>query len=234
MREAVRSCWRHASPLCVRVAVVAASAASLTTGCMPHIMHGPRVDDDGVSGSLSLTLGHNREVGEMDTRIVPSLYGGLRRSWVSADGRGPAASVGVQVPVLLAPLFAGNEDGFKAVMLTSYADVYVQPSRRAAAGWEWGVGGLASTGMAGPYVQVGRIGQNGNGWYTTQLIAFGSDDFATGTFYMPTVAWRYRDQDATTAANLSVGMGFGFDEGNDHMDALFIIGVTLELGLRGN
>ena len=211
----------------------AVGAAVLCTGCLPHVMHGPRIEDDGVSGSLSLTLGHNRETGELENVILPSLYGGLRTSKVPTDGDGTAASLGLQVPVLIAPLFADEDTGFfDTLAATSYLDVYVQPQRRLQPGLEWGVGALASNALAGPYVQVGRMQPDGGGWYTTQLVVFavGNDFGDDSAYYLPTVVWRYRDPERTTAANLSVGVGVGVRDGRG-TDALVTLGVTLELGL---
>jgi hypothetical protein len=199
-------------------------------------MHGPRIEDDGLSGSLSLTLGRNREFDDPNARIVPSLYGGLRTSRVPFDGDGVATSFGVQVPVLIAPLFANEgTDGFDALTATSYLDMYVQPMRRAQPGLEWGVGALASTALAGPYVQVGRMQSDGSGWYTTQLVVFAiGDGFGDhDAYYLPTVVWRYRDAERTAAANFSVGVGVGV-HGGSSADALVTLGVTLELGLDRN
>ena len=210
----------------------AVGAAVLCTGCLPHVMHGPRIEDDGVSGSLSLTLGHNRETGELENVILPSLYGGLRTSKVPTAGDGIAASLGLQVPVLIAPLFANEgTDAWDALTATSYLDVYVQPTRRPQPGFEWGVGALASTALAGPYAQIGRVRPDGSGWYTTQLFMFRiGDGFGDSGYYMPTVAWRYRDPEKTSAANLSAGLGVSFDEPSG-TEVLVTLGVTLELGL---
>jgi hypothetical protein len=213
--------------------VVAVGAAVLCTGCLPHVMHGPRIEDDGLSGSLSLTLGRNHEFDDPDYRILPSLYGGLRTSKVPSDRDGLAASLGVQLPVLLAPLFADyDSEALHALTSTSYLDVYVQPMRRRQPGLEWGVGALASTALAGPYVQVGRMQPDGGGWYTTQLVVFAiGDGFSdAGGYYLPTVVWRYRDSARTTAANLSAGLGVSFDEPSG-TEVLVTLGVTLELGL---
>jgi hypothetical protein len=195
-------------------------------------MHGPRIEDDGLSGSLSLTLGRNHEFDDPDSRILPSLYGGLRTSKVPSDRDGLAASLGVQLPVLLAPLFADEDTGaFDALTATSYLDVYVQPMRRRQPGLEWGIGALASTALAGPYAQIGRVRPDGSGWYTTQLFMFRiGDGFGDSAYYMPTVAWRYRDPERTTAANLSAGLGVSFDEPSG-TEVLVTLGVTLELGL---
>lgn len=211
------------------------SAAALFTGCMPHVMHGPRVEDDGLSGSLSLTLGRNREVGDLESRILPSLYAGLRRSWVPADGTGVAGSIGVQVPLLLAPVLADDDPNrFDALMATSYADVYIQPSRDLDPGFETGFGVLASTALAGPYLQAGRMRPTGSGWYTTQLVAFAiGDEMGTGVLYLPSVVWRHREPGAGTAANFSAGLGFGFAEDSE-TDKLIILGVSFELGLGRN
>jgi hypothetical protein len=213
--------------------LAAVGAAVLCTGCLPHVMHGPRIEDDGVSGSLSLTVGQNREVGGLENEILPSVYGGLRTSRVPAGGDGTAASLGVQVPVLIAPLFANEDTGaLDALAATSYVDVYVQPMRRQQPGFEWGVGALASNALAGGYVQVGRMQPDGGGWYTTQLVVFAvGDDFGDeGAYYLPTVVWRYRDPTRTTAANLSAGVGVGVHDGS-RTDMLVTLGVTLELGL---
>jgi hypothetical protein len=196
-------------------------------------MHGPRIEDDGLSGSLSLTLGRNHEFDDPDYRILPSLYGGLRTSKVPSDRDGLAASLGVQLPVLLAPLFANEgTDAFDALTATSYLDVYVQPKRRPQPGLEWGIGALASTALAGPYAQIGRVRPDGSGWYTTQLVVFAiGDGFSdAGGYYLPTVVWRYRDPARTAAANISAGVGVGVHD-RSGTDMLVMLGVTLELGL---
>ncbi|HEX2166112.1 MAG TPA: hypothetical protein VHG09_02630 [Longimicrobiales bacterium] len=214
---------------------IAAAIALLTPGCMPHVMHGPRIEENGVSGTLSLTLGRNREVGDPSARILPSLYGGLRRSWMASEGDGPAGSVGIQLPLLLAPvLFDANSgvDAVDALLATSYLDIYIQPVRRTEPGWESGIGVLGSTALAGPYVQVGRFGVE-QGWYTTQLVTFTiGNDLGEGAIYMPTLVWRHRDIGASTAANFSLGLGVPLTE--DAGQTLVIAGVSFELGLRGN
>ena len=212
-----------------------AAAALLSTGCLPHVMHSPRVEEDGLSGSVSLIAGRNREIGDLETRIVPSLYVGARHSSVPDDGDGPAASLGIQVPVLLAPAFFEEEDaGLSALLATSYVDLYAQPVRRSDPGFETGVGVLASTALVAPYLQLGRLDARGTGWYTTQLVAFTiGDDMGEGMLYMPTFVWRHRDAEGTSAANFSAGLGFGFGE-DAATDHLITIGVTLEFGLTGN
>ncbi|HUG41569.1 MAG TPA: hypothetical protein VMM12_13860, partial [Longimicrobiales bacterium] len=85
-------------------------AALMLAGCMPHVTHGPRVEDDGLSGALSVDLYGNREVGIVAGGILPNVYGALRGSWVPPDGHGVAGSLGVQVPLLLIPFL--GDDGF--------------------------------------------------------------------------------------------------------------------------
>jgi hypothetical protein len=212
----------------VRRILTTVFAAVLCTGCLPHVMHGPRIEDDGVSGSLSLTLGRNFEFGDPGTSIVPSLYGGVRRSYVSPDGTGAAFSIGLQVPFLIAP-FLGEQGGFEGLGATSYADVYFQPARRVEPGWEYGGGGLFSTHVAAPYIQLGRMREGGSGWYTTHMIAF-SNEFVGNVLYLPTVVIRHRDRvEDSSAANFSFGAGLNFERGV--RDALFLLGVTLEVGL---
>lgn len=211
-----------------RRTLTAALAAVLCTGCLPHVMHGPRIEDDGVSGALSLTLGRNFEFGEAGTSIVPSFYGSVRRSYVPGDGTGAAFSVGLQVPFLIAP-FLGEEGGFEALGATSYADVYLQPMRGVETGWEFGGGALGSTRIVAPYIQLGRLDDDGSGWYTTQMIAF-SNELEGSVVYLPTVVFRQRDRPAdSSAANFSLGGGFNFE--GDLDDAFFLLGVTLEVGL---
>lgn len=215
----------------------AVAIAVLCSGCMPHVMHGPRVDDDRVSGSVSLTLGRNREVGDLESRILPSLYGGLRRSWLPSDGDGLAGSFGIQVPLLLAPVLVDSDvdgpDRLEALLATTYVDAYLQPKRRVDPGWETGLGVLASTALAGPYLQAGRLNADGQGWYTTQLVAVMiGDDLGEGTIYMPTIIWRDRDEAGSSAVNFSLGLGVPF--GEDTREMLIIAGLTFELGLRRN
>jgi hypothetical protein len=209
------------------------AALLLPSACMPHVLHGPRIEDDGWSGSASLTVGRNFEIGDASTSIVPSLYGSARRSFVSREGNGPAASIGLQVPVLVAPFFADDsEDGWEVLKATSYVDLYVQPMRRADAGLEVGIGALASTALAGPYLQVGRLNGTGSGWYTTQLIVFPvGDDAPDAALYLPSIAYRAREADSGSAASFSAGLGIAFQDDAD-MDTLFVLGVTLEFGLR--
>lgn len=209
-------------------ALAAAFAAALCTGCLPHVMHGPRIEDDGVSGSLSLTIGRNFEIGEAGTSIVPSLYGGLRRSYVRAEGSGPAVSLGLQVPFLIAP-FLEREEGFESLAATSYADIYIQPARAAEPGWEYGGGALFSTELLAPYVQVGQLRANGNGWYTTHMVAF-SRELVGDVVYLPTLVFRRSDGgDGRSAGNFSIGAGFSSER--DLREAFVLLGVTLELGL---
>ena len=212
-----------------------ACSALLCAGCLPHVMHGPRIEPDGLSGSLSLKLGHNQEIGE-PVNFVPSLYGGLRQSFVSRSGEGPALSVGVQVPFFVVALVTDYEgpDAMTVATSTSYVDVYVQPRRKRAPGFETGIGVLTSSAIAAPYVQIGRIDDDGGGWYTTQVVGFSiSDDLASGVLYMPSVVLRTPASDSGSAANFSAGLGFGFDD-NGGTDRLFTLGVTIELGLGGS
>jgi hypothetical protein len=216
---------------------LAAAIGVFSSGCMPHVMHGPRVEEGGVSGSVSLTLGRNREVGDLDARILPSVYGGLRQSWVPSEGDGLAGSFGIQVPLLLAPVLLDREatgvDRVDALLATTYVDGYLQPKRRVDPGWETGLGVLASTALAGPYLQAGRMDAHGHGWYTTQLVAFTiGDDLGEGSIYMPTIVWRHRDVGGSTAANFSLGLGVPLSDNAEEM--LVIAGVTFELGLTGN
>lgn len=216
-------------------ALVLGLALVLPSACMPHVMHGPRIEEDGWSGNMSLTLGRNFEIGDASTAIVPSLYGGVRRSFARQDHDGTAASIGLQLPVLLAPFFADDDDDkFSVLHATSYLDLYVQPMRRAVAAWDVGVGGLASTALAGPYLQVGRMNHGGSGWYTTQLVMFPiGGRVPDAALYLPSVSYRARSGASASAANFTTGLGIGFQNDAD-LDMLFVFGVTVELGLGRN
>lgn len=200
---------------------------------MPHVMHGPRIEDDGLSGGLAWSLGRNVQFEEQDPLFTPSVYGGLRLSHVPSAGDGQAVSVGLQVPLLLAPLFWGEDESFRALAATSYADAYVQPMRRSEPGVEWGIGALASSGLRGPYVQFGRDQPDQKGWYTTHLLAFVADDYGPfireGLLYMPSVAiWSRNARPRGTPAHMSAGLGLG-GQGSP----LVVVGFLIEVGTAG-
>jgi hypothetical protein len=139
-------------------------------------------------------------------------------------GDGASASIGVQLPILIAPFFAEDE-WLDALAATSYIDFYVQPLRRSEPGFDWGIGGLASSAIAGPYVQAGRMRPGGSGWFTTQLVLFPiTGELTDGVLYMPSVAFRHRDPGDRTAASFSAGLGLGFQDGG--LDSLILLGVA--------
>lgn len=198
-------------------------------------MHGPRIEEDGLSGSLSLSASYTHDLFYPLQPIVPSVYAGMRRSWLPADGDGVAGSIGIQVPVLLAVvLLPYQRDRLGTLLSATILDAYIQPGRRSGPGFETGAGILASAAFAGPYIQAGLMGEDGSGWYTTQAVAFSiRDGSGSGTFFLPTIVWRHRHPDLSTATNLSAGMGIHFGDDGER-NALFTLGVTFELGLERN
>jgi len=211
--------------------VAIALLATCTSGCLPHVLHGPRIED-GSSAQLSLTLGRNvqwEEDGGGNFRVVPGLYVGARTA-NAPDTTGPAVSIGVQVPALLLPLFVGEEGGVEAMLATSYIDVYAQPNRRPQPGGvELGVGALFSSITAAPYLQLGRFDGEGDGWYTTQQVMF-TKELETGVMYMPSIAYRDHDAGAGLTANWTLSGAVGAAE--EEVRWFVMLGGTFEIGPR--
>ncbi|HEX2207724.1 MAG TPA: hypothetical protein VHG93_08575 [Longimicrobium sp.] len=129
----------------VLAVLLVASAAA----CAPMVTHGPRVQP---GFTAAATTGGSRALCDTacELDLTPQVAVGVSRGWPATETR-PGFSVGANVSVF-----------------SSDVDAYVQ----APTGWtgalQAGAGGLVGIGHAMPYVQLGRMRQDGSGWYTTQ------------------------------------------------------------------
>lgn len=200
-----------------------------TGGCMPHVMHGPRVEG-GTSGGFTASAGRQVGTGGYAGPFVPSLYAGLRHGFVAANDRS-ALWIGAQVPVPLFLYLADNdtEDDAEVALAVSYADVYVQPRGLRGGSYEAGVGALFSKAVLAPYFQVGEQDAEGKGWFVTPMLVLTRDEFDVGTYAIQSVAWRERGR-ADTAYQL--GASFALPLQADSEGFLFSLTFTAELGLE--
>jgi hypothetical protein len=202
------------------------AATLLQGGCMPHVLHGPRVEP-GTTGMVSLTLGRNFDLDDANMRVLPSLYAGLRHGWVSNDSA-IGFSLGAQVPPLLG-VFTLEGDADRVLLATSYVDAYLEPRRAGFAGGNAGVGVLASSGLVMPYVQYGRADAAGEGWYTTQGVALLGGEWNEAVYWMPALAWR--DVGSGTGHAVSYSLSGGIGPRDDATDWFVLFGFTAEFGL---
>jgi hypothetical protein len=156
------------------------------TGCIPAVNHGPQIES-GWTGGLTAAYPLGPRYSNGDWGQTPFLYGplgvNLGHGWRQSENGG-AIQLGVHVPATLA-LFP---PGFFEI---AQADAYYQlPAMDA------GFGVNLSSSYVMPYLQAGRIGTNGSGWYTTQgLSVMWDDDEVTSNgsaaiFWMPTIAYQ--------------------------------------------
>ena len=137
------------------------TSLALCAACVPAVTHGPRVQA-GFSGGVTASLTGGPRYPSGDGGPEPFLRGpvGVNAGygWRSDRGLWPAVRAGVHVPVP----FAG----------ALQPDLYLQlPSRLiggldAGGGVSWVAGEMGRISM--PYAQLGHIGDDGTGWYTTQ------------------------------------------------------------------
>lgn len=130
-------------------------------GCVPAVAHSPRVwPGPSVGVSLSGTAGPKYESGDDGRNVFLLGPVGLNAGygWRPEGSDRPGFRVGVHVPVPFVAL--------------AQPDLYIQAPPRVVGGLDVGVGVSAVAAEMGrvamPYVQVGSIGQDGSGWYTTQ------------------------------------------------------------------
>ena len=204
-----------------------------TGGCMPHVMHGPRVED-GTTQALSLSVGRQMAAGNRDETMVPSIYAGLRKGTVSEDSAG-AYSIGAQIPPLMLLGFLGtddNEDFLRLLFATSYVDLYVQPRGARGRQWDMGAGALASSAVFAPYVQFGRRrGDSQDGWYSTQMVAVAGSEFEDLAFWMPSFGWRDRGgRYSGTAVDIDLSAVVPW-RGADVREWMVFVTFTTEFGL---
>lgn len=149
----------------MKLALAAELTLILIQGCIPAVLHGPRIDGGLTTGvAASYTTGPKRTRG--DWGDVAYAYGpvGLNAGygWTSDRIEGLGVRLGVNVPLLVA---------------LTQPDVYVQLPRRVLLGLDGGFG-VTSTpgnGVVMPYAQLGALSAGGSGIYATYGVIAGSD-----------------------------------------------------------
>jgi len=199
--------------------------AALSGGCVPHIAHTPKVEA-GTRFFISSAVTHVNDVQDESASLVPSLYLGGRRGWVTHDST-EAFSLGLQVPVFLMPLAFSNAS-LATLGATSYFDIYIEPHRITLADVNYGFGTLLSTGVTVPYIQFGRA-RNG-GMYTTQALALTYGEFESATYWLGTVAVRAERPDLSRAVDYYANAAFSFDSREREWFVGF--GVVVEFGRK--
>ncbi len=157
--------------------------------CAPMVTHTPRVEE---GFSLFGTAGGGARLCDSldcDTQLVPQQGLGVRYGQAATETR-PGVSAAIT---------------FSTAIVSSELDLYIQAPTTV--GFDVGAGVLTSLTHDMPYVQVGRIREDGSGWYTTQGYAFltsrppewtlefdGSPtaDEVEPRYWAPTVAYRTR------------------------------------------
>lgn len=166
------------------------------TGCLPAIAHGPRVEP-GASVGVTAAYASGPKV-PSDIFSTPFLLGtvglNIGHGWVPERADAPAARVGFHVPV--------------PVLLAMQGDAYVQAPARWLGPLDGGVGLntflVMPTRVLTPYVQLGRVGARGSGWYTTQGLLIirdpggGYPHDVSHLAWMPAVAYQATSGRTTT------------------------------------
>ncbi len=204
-----------------------------TTGCLPQVLHGPRVED-GTSGVISASIGRDIPV-ERDTNqyedgpiFAPNLMIGGRAGMAGGDGS-PAYSLGLLVPVV--SIFSiGSTDALELIAHTSYLDLYVQPVRNLKTGTDFGAGLNISSILAMPYVQYGRTHEDGTSWFTTQGVMFTYRDDQPLALWAPSVSKRQTTHEGGRALTFTGGGAVGRASGRTEI--LVVLSVTAEFGLK--
>jgi hypothetical protein len=167
--------------------------------CAPIVTHGPRAER---GLQLTATLGMPRELCDTSclVELIPQLGFGARVGRPAEGGR-MGYSIG---------------GTFSASIFASEADLYLQAPT--APDWAAGGGVLLSPMHVMPYVQLGRMGADGSGWYTTQGFAILAErnnfrwsgegsDLVSPRYWAPTVAYRFAHRGG--AVHLYVSGAFG-------------------------
>ncbi|MEX2282117.1 MAG: hypothetical protein WEE89_06515 [Gemmatimonadota bacterium] len=168
-----------------------AALGIFSSACIPVVNHGPQIEP-GWNGGLTASLPVGPRYGNGDWGNTHYLFGpvgvNLAHGWRSGP-EGSALLIGVHAPASLA-LFP---PGFFEL---AQADAYYQLPARVSGSLDTGIGVNLASAHFMPYVQLGRIGANGSGWYTTQgVTVMWDDDNVTSTgssaiFWMPTIAYQ--------------------------------------------
>lgn len=142
------------------VLIRAVTALSLLwfSGCLPAINHGPRVKEGpsfGVVGSI--TPGPRYHGRELSGAYVYGPVGiSIGQGWEVQDDQSAGIYLGGHLPI--------------PGIFYPQGDVYIQAPRSWIRGLDGGIGFSGGYHLYSPYVQLGRIDENGAGWYTTQAL----------------------------------------------------------------
>lgn len=201
---------------------VAIAFLTVVAACVPHVGHSPRVEP-GTRYFISGAIVHSRELQNESFSFIPSLYAGAARGWLVSEGTA-AFSLGFQVPIYLLP-FVLDESALASFLAISYLDFYVQPRRGTLGQVEYGIGTLLSTGVAMPYVQVGKA--TDGGVYTTQALAVTHGDLNSAKYWMPTIAYRFDRREEARAVDIYANAAIRLDAPESEWFVGF--GLTFEL-----
>lgn len=132
------------------------SLAASAWGCLPPVIHGPRVDDGlAIGGSLSTTTGPTYTEGDFGGVHLRQGHIGLHASygWASASPSRPGFFAGIAVPVLYS---------------LATVDVFMQLPPKWTRTLSAGVGAGGGFEDRQVYAQLGRVSDAGRGWFITQ------------------------------------------------------------------
>jgi hypothetical protein len=198
-------------------------------GCFPVIAHGPRVES-GTSVAL-LTAAEMRPDGSRNGDLgpfMPNVGLGVNAGWRSSNPDGGGVQLGVHIPasVILAPM------GLTPFLLQG--DLYFQVPPSTTGPLQAGLGVHGSYRRVMPYFQMGRIGESGSGWYTTQgvMVGWARDYYGHEqpyTAWMPSLAYQSAHRNTTTHffASALVGMAEDFDYGDWGGQSAFSAGMIV-------
>jgi hypothetical protein len=102
-----------------------------------------------------------------------------------------------------------SRQDLQTLLATSYIDVYAQPRRSPNGEFDYGIGGLLSTGVLMPYVQAGR--STDGGAYTTQGIAYTFGSLNSKTYWLPAIAFRSVRPDGRRAVSFYTNAAIELD-----------------------
>ena len=174
--------------------------ALVAGACLPAIAHGPAIDQGwsvGATASFS-SVREDEAEGIDDVLFAPLGVNGAYGWRPESDGR-PAFRVGLHVPAIFYAL--------------PQVDLYVQAPRRWLGDFQAGVGAATSAFSEAPYLQVGRVREDGSGWHLTHAW-IDSHDVDLRPLWMTQVAYQFGARGGVTNQVFVAGgptRGSGFD-----------------------
>jgi hypothetical protein len=182
--------------------LVTLTAGLSVSGCAPYVTHSPALTP---GPSLGVTTGVTAIAHSCYEQYRHDSQGNLTRDTYTycPEGDGGPAPLFLSAARTWKPESLGSGlrlgadvppwPGWEALLFTQVGAFWQAPKAHTRA-LDWGAGTIVSAAWFAPYVQVGRIGPDRRGWYTTQMIGFahpvfGADeDFGTG--WHPTLAYQ--------------------------------------------